>query len=178
MSIQESSHRRNSQFSIKSTHEIFDDNNNSFEGQSIKNDLNSTAKYQKFNLWKFIKSMKIEPVAFCLSFVAMSRFLAMQQMIQDKLCIKQFNQTFDYCRSLSGEENTVMKDDILAATSTYTFYYTTIMVIPGLFWCIFVGSWCDKYLGARKLFIILCAVSGFVEAIFLILNAYFFQIGM
>ena len=122
--------------------------------------------------------MKIEPIAFCFSFVSTSRFLAMQQMIQDKICIKKFNQTFDYCQSLSGEENTVMKDDILAATSTYTFYYTTIMVIPGLFWCIFVGSWCDKYLGARKLFIILCAVSGFVETVFLILNAYFFQIGM
>lgn len=132
---------------------------------------------EKLNLWKFVKSLKVEPIAFCFSFVTMSRFLAMQQMLQDKICVQTFGQSIDYCRKLGTSPNSIIKDGILSKTSTYTFYYTTIMVVPGLFWCIFVGSWCDKYLGARKLFMILCAVSGFIEAVLLIVNAYFFSLG-
>lgn len=108
---------------------------------------NKSIDDEKFNLWRFIGSLNVEPCAFLLTFASMSRLLSIQQLFQDKLCIQKFNQTEAYCSNLAFEETSPIKQSILSEVTSYNFYDTLIAAFPGIFWCLFVGSWCDKYKG-------------------------------
>lgn len=110
-------------------------------------DASAEGNEEPFSLLKFVGSLNVEPCAFLLTFASMSRMLSIQQLFQDKLCIQRFNQSDSYCSNLAFEVTSPVKQSILSEVTRYNFYDTLISAFPGIFWCLFVGSWCDKYKG-------------------------------
>ena len=80
------------------------------------------------------------------------------QLIQDKFCLNNYNKSRQYCIELKETKANGQEDDtvnnILADVATFSSYTLIISTLPGFFYVLFIGSWIDQYIHARK--IILC----------------------
>ncbi|XP_054156950.1 thymic stromal cotransporter homolog, partial [Oppia nitens] len=103
-----------------------------------------------------------------------------EQLVEDKYCLITYGLNRTYCLNLPTMNDTDdylhMKSQILGDATQYTLYGTLILTIPSIVAALFVGSWTDKYAGAKKILMIAGALNGIAEAVILMFNIYFYDI--
>lgn len=102
--------------------------------------------------------MRIEPFVFLFVLGTNLSEITRTQLIQDKFCLNNYNQSRQYCIELKDTKDNGDPDqtvnDILADVATFSSYLTIISTLPGFFYVLMIGPWIDRYIHARK--IILC----------------------
>ncbi|CAG2103819.1 unnamed protein product [Medioppia subpectinata] len=100
-------------------------------------------------------------------------------LIQDKLCVNEYNQTRDFCRNLpsinTSHPNYHYKSQTLADAVQYNSYQSIIQNVPGIIWALFLGAWIDRYNHGRKAIFIIGSATQCLEALMNLLNAYYFN---
>jgi hypothetical protein len=133
------------------------------------------------SLWRrtfdFLKRSRAEPLIIANDFAVALRTVAIQQLIQDKLCLEKYKETSEYCHELSEEADSTIKEDIVSDVSQYLGFKELIVIIPVLLSALFVGSICDRFVGGKRYCLLSCTFSQFLETSFLLLNAYYFDAG-
>jgi hypothetical protein len=108
------------------------------------------------------------------------------QLIQDKICKFNYNQTDHFCRKLSkigqnendSQQELDLKSTILVLVSKFHMYYLGLSFLPSVFVCLFIGSWCDRYIYGRKILLLVGAVGISMEDIIKIYMSVRFDLGM
>lgn len=129
----------------------------------------------KISLMGIIRESRAEPYFFLIMFGATIASVTVQQMLQDKICRNNYNQTEEFCRKLPQIKVSRVKEKILADAVQFSLYSTMVETIPGVILAMAIGPVCDKLRFGRKLFMCLAAVSGFLKGISLMLNGINFR---
>ena len=119
----------------------------------------------------FVKSSVLEPTVLLHSLAGAVRAIAILQIIQDKVCIQEFEQHESYCRVLSSEEDCSLKDTILATVSKYTTLKELLVIVPGIITALFIGSWSDRFKNAKRYCLLSTSFARFLESFLLLFNA-------
>ena len=125
----------------------------------------------------FIKRSRLEPLIIGYDFSSALRNVATQQLIQDKICLRSYTESNDYCHLLSQANNSDTKEQIVTQVSQYLGYKELLIVIPSILSALFIGSWCDRFLNGKRYCMLSTTFSQFLENVFLLLNAYYFGAG-
>lgn len=131
----------------------------------------------KSEVISFIKNSRSEPYLFSAGLFISLKIVCLQLLIQDKLCLNQFNQTREFCSSLSTSADSLIKNEIIGKASYFMTIVIMIQTLPGVIWSLFIGIGCDKFIKGRQIFMILSVASGIVDSIFLYWTAYDFYSG-
>ena len=119
----------------------------------------------------FIKRSKLEPLLLVYGFAIAVRHIAIQQLLQDKICIEKYHEDREYCHYLSKQPVSEEKDDILADVSQYLTYKEFLVIIPYILSAIFTGIWCDRFPNGKRYCMLSCCFAQFVETFLLLMNA-------
>ena len=131
---------------------------------------------------EIVKQLRVEPFIFFHMFAITASQVTQSQLIQDKICVLEFNQTNDYCMNLnqldmnSNQLDTQSK--ILVRLTQLNLYTTFINTFPVLIWSLFIGSWCDKYIHGRKILMCFAAIGSILDMILLMINAFSFNLSL
>ena len=128
------------------------------------------------SFWSLVKKTRIEPLAFLTAFASITSLLAYQQLVQDKLCRQEFNQTSEFCYKLSSLKNSDIKNKILAKASTFMLQREFVGLIPNVFMSIYCGCWCDKFKNGMRYILYVAYTGQIIEATLLTLNCYYFDL--
>lgn len=121
----------------------------------------------KSEVVSFIKNSRSEPYLFSAGIFISLKIVCLQLLIQDKLCLNRFNQTREFCSSLSTSPDSMIKNEIIGKGSYYMTVVIMIQTLPGVIWSLFIGIGCDKFIKGRQIFMILSVTSGVIDSIFL-----------
>lgn len=119
----------------------------------------------------FVKSSVLEPIVLLHSLAGAVRAIAILQLIQDKVCMQEFQQHEDYCRVLSSEGDCSLKDTILATASKYTSVKEILVIVPGIITALFIGSWCDRFTNGKRYCLLSTSFARLLESFLLLFNA-------
>ena len=122
-----------------------------------------------------IKSTVIEPYMFFMTLGFAVTLVPLDQLQQDKICLTQYHQSSDYCINFSKSPTSVTKLAILASSSLFSMKVSIIDTLPAIFWCLMIGSVCDRFPKTRKYFMILTAVSVILRDVLVLFNLIFFD---
>ena len=112
--------------------------------------------------WSIINSLKIEPFVLIFVMSANVSEIARVQLIQDKICLNNYNQSRDFCIDLSKIRDTnddpdysdETKNKILADVAKLSTYIQIISTLPAFFYILFIGPFLDRYINGRR--VVLC----------------------
>ena len=131
---------------------------------------------------EFVKQLRVEPFIFFHMFATSASEVIQSQLIQDKICVLEFNQTNDYCMELHeldmNSNKSETQSQILVRLTHLNLYTTLINTFPVLIWSLFIGSWCDKYIHGRKILMCFAAIGSILDMILLMINAFFFTLSL
>src|SRR5438105_2614837 len=106
---------------------------------------------------EFVKILSFEPLIFLFALSVSFNKVSFIQLVQDKLCVGDFNQSRYYCIHMNDGNLTIeqeaIKSKILVRSSQFTMYNSIISTLPRILWSISIGSWLDKYVHGRKVMI-------------------------
>ena len=119
----------------------------------------------------FIRRSVVEPVVFLNMLGFVLRGIAFTQLQQDKICLQTFNQSRTYCQFLSTEEDSDLKDNIVASVATYTTYKEFLVIIPGVITALYFGSWCDRFVKGNRYCLLSTSFAQLFENILFLINA-------
>ena len=129
---------------------------------------------------EFVKQLRVEPFIFFYMFATSASEVIQSQLIQDKICVLEFNQTNDYCMELHeldmNSNKSKTQSQILVRLTHLNLYTTLINTFPVLIWSLFIGSWCDKYIHGRKVLMCFAAIGSILDMILLMINAFSFNL--
>ena len=130
------------------------------------------------NLWisstiRFIRRSKLEPLVFLHTSSATFMAIALNQMLQDKICLQTYGQSRDYCRHLSKADTSTTKDNILSSLSTWLSYKEYVVLIPGILAVMFIGSWCDAFPTGKRYCLLATILTQTMELLLFFFNAVF-----
>ena len=131
---------------------------------------------------QLVKQLRVEPFIFLHLFAMTASQVTQSQLIQDKICVLEFNQTNHYCMNLhqldpnSNQSDT--QSQILVRLTELNLYITLINKLPVLIWSLFIGSWCDKYIHGRKILMCFAAIGSIIDIILFMINSFFFNISL
>jgi hypothetical protein len=123
----------------------------------------------------FLRSSILEPIVLLQSLAASVRAIALLQIIQDKVCLQTFLQNDEYCSVLSTEEDSSIKDRIVASVSIYTTFKEILVIVPGIITALFIGSWCDKFSNGKRYCLLSTTFCQFFESCLFLLNTAFME---
>ena len=118
----------------------------------------------------FIRRSVVEPVVFLNMLGFVLRGIAFTQLQQDKICLQTFNQSRTYCQFLSTEEDSDLKDNIVASVATYTTYKEFLVIIPGVITALYFGSWCDRFVKGNRYCLLSTSFAQLFETILFFIN--------
>ncbi|XP_054157504.1 uncharacterized protein LOC128955852 [Oppia nitens] len=141
-------------------------------------DRKTCLQYLK-SCYHFLTLLRVEPYLFAFMFVYTLKKVPTDQLIQDKICRFRYQLDVDYCTKLpemmDEEDYLNKKSQILANGTTFTIYQVILVTLPSMVASLFIGSWTDKYLNAKRVLLIAGAVTAVCEAIILVLCDYFYD---
>jgi hypothetical protein len=105
---------------------------------------------------------------------ALIRNIVLQQLTQDKLCQFKFNQTAEFCISISSKESDPIKNEILSEMSSYLSLKESVTVVPVIILALFSGSWCDRFVNGRRYVLLIYLIGQILETALLLLNSIFY----
>ena len=124
-------------------------------------------------LVRLLTQLRVEPVSMLFSLVSYAGSLAMQQLVQDKLCVGKHSLSFDYCNNISSESSSSTRDSVMADVALYSPIKEYATSLPNLVVVLFVGSWCDRFPSGRKNVILLALTGCFLSSFLLLVNSVF-----
>ena len=131
--------------------------------------------------FRFISLLKVEVLMFVLTFSFYFKRTPLEVLIQDKLCRNDYNLSQEFCYRLPYltkiDSDYEMKDKILSEAVKYKMYQSIINNLPTFLWPLFMGAWIDNYRAARKIILIIGAVTHCMEAVINFFNCYYFESG-
>jgi len=127
----------------------------------------------KTGMFYWIKSSTIEPVVLFHAVAGGLRATPFHQLIQDKICLQDFNQTKEYCHGLSGSPHSRLKDHILAEVATFTTYKEFAILVPAMLTAFFIGSWCDQFKNGKMYCLLSSSFCQLLEAVLFLVNSLF-----
>lgn len=133
-------------------------------------------------LFMFLSFLRLEVFVLFYMFTYYIKRVPLEQLVQDKICLQYYNLSSDYCTKLPelSRDNDIggFKSKILKEATQFNFYHTIIATCPSVIWSLFIGSWMDKYVHARKILLIVSAIGAFSEVVLIGLNAFMFNWGI
>ena len=159
-----------------STHEDSNDSYSSLHQQGSSSSHDVKTEMPDTSFWTLVKKTRIEPLCFFYVFATYTRLLSYQQLVQDKLCRQEFNQTSEFCYILSSLNDSNIKNDILAKASTFMLQRESIGLIPNILMSIYCGCWCDKFKNGMRYSLYAAFTGQIIEATLLTLNSYYFDL--
>ncbi|CAG2101156.1 unnamed protein product [Medioppia subpectinata] len=98
------------------------------------------------------------------------------QLVQDKICRNVYHINASYCSNLSrmadSDDYLGIKSTILTDSTTFMASSIVLITLPSVVALLFIGSWTDTYIRAKKLILIGGAVATLLEVSVLIVNDY------
>lgn len=129
----------------------------------------------------FIRLLSVEPLGFLTLFVFLFKKNAIDQMIQDKICLQRYRLPPDYCLKLPTmsqyEDAFQMKSTILGDVTSFNMYINIGLALPNLALSLLVGPFIDKYRPAKKVLLIYSAIVFAVESVSYLVNSFWFRLG-
>ena len=122
-----------------------------------------------------IQQLRVEPFILLYMFGYSLSALAVSQLVQDKLCRVNYDQSAAFCISINtpdfdhGAET--IKSNILTEGAYITLYRTLLSTLPCIIWAVFLGPWSDTYVHGRKVIMIAGASAAALESFILIITA-------
>ncbi|XP_015903679.2 proton-coupled folate transporter isoform X2 [Parasteatoda tepidariorum] len=101
--------------------------------------------------FKFIKSMRIEPVMFLFMFSSVLNSTFLTNLIMDKGCLLHYNYSQNVCDNLHNQSNEMHRNKVEMIANNYNLYLSFLVPV-GAFMVIFLAPWSDKY-GRKPLLI-------------------------
>lgn len=127
----------------------------------------------------FIACLRVEVFFVLYMFSFSFRMTPISQMVQDKICVNSYNQTIAICKAISKFENSQHhKAEVLIDYQYYSQISIIIGTLPAVFWTAFFGPWCDNYIYAKKILMIVGTLTGLLENIGNLFGAFYFDSGM
>ena len=124
----------------------------------------------------FIRRSFLEPIIFLNIIALVLTTVPLQQIVQDKICLQDFNQDREYCKVLSTAQDSVLKDNILSTTSTFWTYKQYIVLIPQAISCLYIGSWCDRFKNGKRYCLLLTLMAMTIQNLLFLANAMFMDV--
>ena len=130
---------------------------------------------------KFVSMLKLEPFMVIMAFVLHMKITPLDLLLQDKLCKHKYNMSDHFCANLSDIDETdvnhIYKTLVLSDVVTYKMWVKMIIYVPGNVMSLFLGSWSDRYMPARKIIMLCASFAMFIENLVNALNSYYFWLG-
>lgn len=101
--------------------------------------------------------------------------IAMDQLVQDKICLLDYQQSIQECITLSESKSNPFKLPVLADRNTFNFKYSLLDMIPATIWTLLIGSICDSFPRTKKYFLISTSGSIMIENTLVLINLIFFN---
>lgn len=127
------------------------------------------------SVWKFLVSLRVEPIVMLMMMTILSRNTVMQQLLQDKLCQFEYKRDAEFCHRISEEQDSAIKNSILADVSRYMSLKESISVVPQVLFVLFSGSWCDRFKNGRRNVILIAVAGVLMDTMLILLNALFYE---
>ncbi|XP_054156892.1 proton-coupled folate transporter-like [Oppia nitens] len=147
---------------------------------TITKSQSSGISYKLKRFWDFVSLLTVEPYLLAFMFVYTMKGVPTTQLAQDKICRFVYNLPANYCSALptmtDKDDYLHKKSEILSEGTSFTLYSVVILTIPSVIASLFIGSWTDKYLNAKKVLLIGGALAAICECSLLIINDYCFEI--
>ena len=122
-----------------------------------------------------ILNLRVEPMIMIAMIVTATSSVAMQMLMQDKLCISKHALDHNYCSHISEMDESPEKDRVLADVAFYSSLKEYITVVPRVIIVLFTGSWCDRFPAGRR-YVMLASMLGFLlDSLLLLMNSRFFE---
>ena len=121
----------------------------------------------------FIRRSFLEPIIFLNSIAWALTTVPLQQIVQDKICLQDFNQDREYCKVLSTAQDSTLKDEILSTASTFWTYKEYIVLVPQAISCLYIGSWCDRFKNGKRYCLLLTLMAMTIQNLLFLANAMF-----
>ncbi|KAI2808193.1 hypothetical protein BLOT_006135 [Blomia tropicalis] len=122
-----------------------------------------------------VQQLRVEPFILLYMFAYSLSAMAVSQLVQDKLCRVDYDQSAAFCISINSADfdhgAETIKSDIITDGAYITLYRTLLSTLPCIIWAIFLGPWSDTYVHGRKLIMIGGASAAALESFILIINA-------
>jgi hypothetical protein len=122
-----------------------------------------------------LQRLRVEPVILISMIVFSTSSVAMQQLMQDKLCISKHSQDHEYCTKLSEKDQSAEKFTILADVAFYSSLREYISVVPRVVLLLLIGSWCDKFPSAKRCVMLASMIGLLLDSALLLINSRFFD---
>lgn len=129
------------------------------------------------SVWKFLATLRVEPLAFVGIFAMLTKQLAFQQMIQDKICLQRYQESEDTCLFLS-ESSSPNKNHILSDVTAFLTARELLGLIPSILTTVYIGAWCDKFISARRIIILFGLIGSIGDICLLLINSIAFDINV
>ncbi|KAH9399508.1 hypothetical protein TYRP_017920 [Tyrophagus putrescentiae] len=130
---------------------------------------------QSWRKYLSVQQLRVEPFILLYMFGYSLSAMAVSQLVQDKLCRVDYDQTAAFCISINsanfdhGAES--IKSNIITSGAYITLYRTLLSTLPCIVWAVFLGPWSDTYVHGRKFIMIAGASAAALESFILIINA-------
>lgn len=126
-----------------------------------------------------IKQLVVEPFILLYMIGYSLSGMAVFQLVQDKLCRVDYDQTSKFCISINSENfdhgGEGIKSSIISSGAYITLYRTLLATLPCMIWVVFLGPWSDTYVSGRKLIMLAGGIAASIESIVLIIFASMFH---
>lgn len=124
---------------------------------------------------QLVKHLYVEPFLLLYMFGYALSSMAVSQLVQDKLCRVDYDQTPQFCISINSQDfdhgGEGIKSQIITKSNYITLYRTLLSTLPCIIWVIFLGPWSDTYVNGRKYILIAGGLAAALESLILVVNA-------
>ena len=133
------------------------------------------------DITRFVSMLKLEPFMVIMAFVLHMKITPLDLLLQDKLCKHKYNMSDNFCINLYDIDDTdtdhKYKTLVLSDVVTYKMWVKVIIYVPGNVISLFLGSWSDRYVPARKIIMLCASFAMFIENLVNALGSYYFWLG-
>lgn len=139
-------------------------------------------KSQSWRKYLSLQNLRVEPFILLYMIGYSLSAMAVSQLVQDKLCRVDYDQTAAFCISINsanfdhGAES--IKSEIITSGAYITLYRTLLSTLPCIVWVVFLGPWSDNYVHGRKFIMVAGATAAAIESFILIITAADFHASM
>lgn len=127
-----------------------------------------------------VSTIRIEPFIFLYMMCGSISVVTRSQLIQDKICMNNYNKSREFCIEINQNSNEEDQDTIgkiLGDVSETSIPFTILSTLPCIIYVLFVGPWIDNYAPGRKIILLLGASAYIGQFLVLWLNSYMFHWG-
>ena len=132
------------------------------------------------NISHFLRLLSVEPLGFLTMFIFLFKKTAIDQMLQDKICLQRYRLPLRYCQQLpviqDHQDPFQLKSKILADVTQFQMYLAIGSAFPVFGISLLIGPFIDKYGPAKRLLFIYASIIYLLDSISYLINSFWFDI--